>query len=138
VKALLADPSFLALRDSWRLARFLANNWGQLTEPQVQELRPALVAAFDQFQDWLGAFVVAEVLGERYADDAALETLMRLGRTAKGPARTLAAHGLEKLATTRPEGPDRERAIAGLKTFAASGPDELRKEAAESLGRLKR
>jgi hypothetical protein len=60
----LQDERFLRLKDSWKAVRFLQNSWAQLTREQRERLRPVLVASFDRFGDWMGAFVIAEVLGE--------------------------------------------------------------------------
>jgi hypothetical protein len=136
VKQLFGDPSFLALNDSWRFPRFLANNWAQLTDVQREELRPALTASFDRFQDWMGAFVIAEILGEQYSDERALEGLIKLAQTSTLPARALVAHGLKALAAAYSQEPLRDRAIAGLKALASSNTEEVRKEASEALSRL--
>ena len=136
VERLFGDPSFLALNDSWRLPRFLANNWAQLTEPQQEELRPLLTASFDRFQDWMGAFVIAEILGERYSDERALQTLIKLSQTSTLPARALVAHGLQALAAAHSQRPLRDRAIASLKALASSDSEQVRKEASEALSRL--
>src|SRR3990172_8587366 len=72
---LLRDDAFLLLPDSWLLVGFLNNNWGLLTLEHRNKVNPILLKAFDRFGDWMGAFVISEILGERYCDEASLEAL---------------------------------------------------------------
>jgi hypothetical protein len=105
VSRLLGDPVFLRIPTSYRLARLLHENWNELTSPQRDAFRPLLTSAFDRFGDWMGAFVVAEILGDRYADEAAFAALEDLSSNAATPAaRELAAYGLGRLARAVPEG----------------------------------
>ena len=137
VSDLLGDPAFLAIPTSYRLARLLNENWDELTSPQRNAVRPPLTSAFDRFGDWMGAFVVAEILGDRYADEAALVALEDLSSNGETPAaRELAAYGLGRLAVAVPEGPLHARAVDKLNALAVSSAPEVRKEALQALRRL--
>ena len=137
VSDLLGDPAFLAIPTSYRLARLLNENWDELTSPQRNAVRPLLTSAFDRFGDWMGAFVVAEILGDRYADEAALVALEDLSSNGETPAaRELAAYGLGRLTVAVPEGPLHARAVDKLNALAVSSAPEVRKEALQALRRL--
>jgi hypothetical protein len=130
------DQDFLLLDNSWNLLYFLNNNWEQLSPEQRDELRVVLNEGFDKYQNWMGAFVTSELLGERYADDDALATLADLGKNARLPARAAVPHGLETLAKTTPNEALRRLAIDRLQELQKSQSEEVRKEALISLKKL--
>src|SRR4249920_1013222 len=82
VKELLGDAPFLNTGTSYHLVSTLRLEWDSLSLRQQEELRPLLAAAFDRYGDWLGSQLTAELFAERYADEAAYDTLERLSRTA--------------------------------------------------------
>ena len=142
---LLRDPGFLAVQSSYRLVYVLAGNWDDLSAEQRAELRPILAGAFDKFGDWLGAFILAEIFGERYSDDAAFTTLDDLSSAAATmPCRALAAYGLGRLARTLEEGPPGQegalyrRAIERLHVLANSTDHGIREEALGALANLRK
>lgn len=130
------DQDFLRLDNSWNLLYFLNNNWEQLSPEQRDELRVVLNEGFDKYQNWMGAFVTSELLGERYADDDALATLTDLGKNARLPARAAVPHGLETLAKTTPSESVRNLAIEQLRELQESESEEVRQEALISLKKL--
>ncbi len=130
------DQDFRRLDNSWLLLYFLNNNWGQLTHQQREELRPVLKEGFDKYQDWMGAFVSSELLGERYADENALVALVDLGKSTSLPARAAVPHGLEVLAKTTANESLRSRAIEYLRELQGSDSEEVRQEALISLKKL--
>jgi hypothetical protein len=136
VQNLLQNETFLRLSDSWKLARFLANNWDQLSEEQTAELRPILIGSFDKYQDWMGAFVTAEIIGERFTDESALTTFSELASSTELPALALVPHGLESFAQTTTAPRLKAMAIGQLKLLAASSIEEVRQEALQALRHL--
>jgi hypothetical protein len=133
---LLDDDAYLGLKDSWMLVHFLNNNWEELSDHQSQGLRDVLARAFDKYQDWTGAFVTSEVLGERYPDRATLAILRNLGQNARLPARAAVAHGLETLAKTSSDESLKGLAVNVLRDLEASTFPDVRKEALISLRKL--
>jgi hypothetical protein len=133
---LLENREFLRLQESWRLVYFINNNWEQITVVQRDRLREPLEKAFQEYGDWMGAFVTSEVLGERYADTEALAALSRLAKTARSPARALVPHGLESLAKASDDEQLRERAIRNLRDLARSDQNDVKGEAELSLTKL--
>jgi hypothetical protein len=139
VKPLWRNTGFLAIPTSYRLARLVAENWEALSAAQRADLRPLLAEAFDKFGDSTGAFVIAEVFGDRYADDAAFATLNQLSSdAATTPSRALATYGLGRLARTVGEGPLYSRAVERLKILATSVTPEIEEEAQAALQRLEK
>jgi len=133
VLELQRDKDFRSLDNSWTILYFLNNNWGQLTSQQREELRSVLNEGFDKYQNWMGAFVTSELLGERYADKNALKALADLGKSARLPARAAVPHGLEALAKTTPDESLRRVAIDLLQELQKSEFEEVRNEALISL-----
>lgn len=130
------DRGFRRLDNSWTILYFLNNNWDQLTSHQREKLRGVLNEGFDKYQNWMGAFVTSEILGERYADETALETMVDLGKSARLPARAAVPHGLETLAKTTPDESLRRLAIERLRDLQESESEEVRKESLISLKKL--
>jgi hypothetical protein len=133
---LLRDKDFRNLDSSWTLLYFLNSNWDQLIPQQREELRGVLNEGFDKYQNWMGAFVTSELLGERYADERALDALADLGKSARLPARAAVPHGLETLAKTTPHESLRKLAINRLQELQNSQSEEVQKEALISLKKL--
>jgi len=130
------DQDFRRLDNSWTLLHFLNNNWEQLSAEQRDELRTVLNEGFDKYQNWMGAFVTSELLGERYADKGALATFTDLGKSARLPARAAVPHGLETLAKATPHESLRSLAIDRLRELQKSDSDQVRQEASISLTKL--
>jgi hypothetical protein len=134
VKELLRDAPFLNTGRSHHLVSTLGLEWEWLSPRQQEELRPLLAAAFDRYGDWLGSQLTAELFAERYADEAAYDTLERLSRTAAhAPARALATYGIGKLARTLERGPVYDRAIAALSELSTSAETDVSREARGAL-----
>jgi hypothetical protein len=130
------DQDFRRLDNSWAVLHFLNNNWDQLTSQQREELRGVLKDSFDKYQNWMGAFVTSELLGERYADENALKALADLGKSARLPARAAVPHGLETLAKATPHESLRSSAIDRLRELQKSDSEQVREEALISLTKL--
>jgi hypothetical protein len=130
VKALLRDAAFLNTGTSYQLVSMLRLEWESLSPRQHEELRPLLAAAFDRYGHWLGSQLTAELFAERYADEAAYDTLERLSRlAAHAPARVLATYGIGQLARTLEHGPVHDRAIAALSELSTSAEMDVCQEA---------
>lgn len=135
---LLSDTRFLSVRTSYKLVHFIKGNWERLSPSDVSALKGILVAAFDKFGDFLGPFLVAEILGEFYPDQNTLAVLMTLNRISKAPARELVPLGFENLARATNDQTLRESAIRELNALLNYDLEAVRYEAALSLGRIER
>ncbi len=136
ISELQGNSDFLRLDNAWKLLYFLNNNWEQLSAQQRQGLRGVLRKNFDNYQNWMGAFVTSEILGERYGDEEALATLTDLARIARLPARAAVPHGLEALARTTRAKSLRDLAIKQLQELKGSDFEQVRQEARVSLAKL--
>jgi hypothetical protein len=136
LEGLMRDSHFLDLAKSWKLFYFIANNWEQISEREKGRLRDVLGEAFDKCGDWMGAFVIGEILGDHYADEATLAILERLAKTASLLARQLLPHALEHLAKATDRESLRSQAIQQLQELGKSDSQEVRDEAFTSLAKL--
>ena len=136
LEGLMRDPHFLGLPKSWKLFYFIANNWEQISEREKERLREVLGEAFDKCGDWMGAFVIGEVLGDHYADEATLAILERIAKTASLLTRQLLPHALEHLAKATDRESLRSQAIQQLQELGKSDSEEVRDEAFLSLAKL--
>ncbi len=130
---ILRDVTFLSVTDSWKVVKFFYDSWEQLTSDQCEGLRSVLISSFDKYGDWMGAFVTVEILGERFADERALESLAELATTAKLPERAAVPHGMELVAKTARDQRLRALAIKRLEDLASSSIEEMRDEALLAL-----
>jgi hypothetical protein len=135
LKGLVASDRFRALDESWRLVYFIDDNWNLLTDRHRESLRPVLADAFDKFRNYMGAFVIGEMLGRRFCDEDAFRLLDRLSGKAALPARALAPHGLETLARNTKDARLRGLATRRLRDLTESGDPAVRKEATIALGK---
>jgi hypothetical protein len=136
VKSLLLDPDTLEVDSSWHLATLVEQHWNKLSVSQHAELRTVWPASFGRFGNWRGALVVADLLGDHYADDCAFDVLETMSRSAPPPHRALAAYGLGKVARKTSSGALHERAIEKLRVLANNESDDVRREARAALARL--
>ncbi len=134
--AFLRDPQFLRLPNSWKLLHFLNTNWKQLSAEDCLHLKPLLIDTFDKHADWMGAFVGAEILGERYPDESTLSIFVQLAKNAALLARELVPHGIEYLAKSTQNESLRQKAITALQSLQQSDSESMRGEAAISLRKL--
>jgi hypothetical protein len=132
LRELLSDARFLALDESWKVADLLLMHWEWLSTEQRETLRETLVQSFDRFRSYMGAFVVAEIFGEFFGDDRALDALDRLSSTAKA-FRSLVPHGLEYAARYSPSADVQRRAVAKLTELTRDPDEQMRDEATNSL-----
>ena len=133
---LLRDEKFLRLEVSWKLIKLLERHWENLGSLQQDQMLAVLTSCFDKFQDRMGAFLVAEILGERYASEDAFNRLDVLSKQARLPHRALAAYGLGKLARTVRNGKIYTRAVNRLKALRSDEAEQVRTESVEALQRL--
>jgi len=138
VRSLLKKPEFLDLDESWKLSYFLDDAWRLLSVPQREALRGMLTTAFDKHRNYMGAFVIAEILGRRFNDEQALQDLLNLSRVAQLPARALVPHGLETLIENNIQADIKARAVARLRELTKSDDEQVRKEAGISLAKVER
>ncbi|WP_158502165.1 hypothetical protein [Vitiosangium sp. GDMCC 1.1324] len=134
--SLLSDPVLRAHEGAWGLLKEIDGSWALLTAPQREKLRPLLVESFDQWGSPMGAFVIGEVLGERYCDEDALKALSTLSKGASMPARALVPHGLESLALHTKSAEIRRRAVEMLRELKRDRVAQVRDEACTALRKL--
>jgi hypothetical protein len=105
-------------------------------EHEKERLRDVLGAAFDNCGDWMGAFVIGQILGEHYPDEVTLAILARLAKTANLLNMQLLPHALDHLARATDCESLRSQAIQQLQELGKSASVEVRDEAFTSLARL--
>jgi hypothetical protein len=133
---LMRDPNFLGLANSWKLFYFITRNWEQISEHEKERLRDVLGEAFDNCGDWMGAFVIGEILGDHYADEVTLVILGRLAKTANLLNMQLLPHALEHFAKATHHQVLKGLAIQQLQELGKSNSDAVREEAFMSLAKL--
>ena len=134
--SLFGDESFLKVGESWKLAHVVNQQWDLLSGQQRVAIFDVFVNAFDRFADWMGAFVVSEIIGGRYASESGLAALERLARTVSVPHRRLVPHGIEWLGRATDSQVLRGKASDALRRLILDPDLEVRREASLSLAKL--
>jgi hypothetical protein len=136
LRSLLSDNKFLRLDESFQLVYFLNGNWDLLTQEQREQLRPLLPGLFDKHHNWMGAFIIGEMLGSRYVGEDTFKIFVQLSRTAQMPAQALVPHGLETLAQNTTDTRLRSQVVEELRRLSSSDVEQVREEARISLRKL--
>jgi hypothetical protein len=129
---LLQQRTFLDLQESHYLLMLFDIHWEDLSDMQKELLLPALEAAYDKFKDWMSWFVISELLGEHFTNDAALQTARRLRESEVEGPRSLVPHVLEHLILSDDE-KLAGKAYKQLLTMKADPSEQVRDEVAQSL-----
>jgi hypothetical protein len=136
ILAQLHTPELHALDGARKLIDAMSQEWPALTDAQKEGLLPAVEQAYPHLREWRACFAASELLGERYADARALESLLRLRRLSPEMPRSFVPHGLEHLAFEGSDAGVRERALAELLDMRGEESERVTGEVEESLARL--
>lgn len=133
---LLRREAFLEMKGSSHLLLLFEYDWSTLNEDQRSRLLEALRNSYDRFRDSLSQFVITELLGDYYCDNAAFEVLTDLERTDVEVARALIPHGYEHLVKGASDDSLRKQAMARLLSMKNDPSETVRTEVDEALRHL--
>jgi hypothetical protein len=122
---------------SWRLSVF-DRRWRCLSPDQRALLLEAIRVHYSSFHDWMAYFAISELLGECYANRAALNVLNELRHTVNVRARALVPHAYEHIVTDADNDRVARNALEMLFDMAGDPHDDVRDEVAVSLARIRR
>ena len=111
-------------------------DWDRFSPAQRDQLLPVLEAAFPRLADGLAKFIIAETIGDRFANESGLAALGRLVEAAEGESRAIALHGLEHVAGAAMDEQVGRSAFDRLVRLEDDPSDAVREEVDESLARL--
>jgi len=123
---------------AWLVLKFLDDNWEFLEGDRKQALLSLVVGAFEQFDDWMGAFFVPDLVGRRYATTEGLEALRSLSRATAHVPRSLVPSGIAQFVRQAPSEDIARDAISLLRTMNADPVENVRDEAAKYIEQLSR
>ena len=132
VIGLLSDPVYLDVKNSFQLLYVVEAEWQLISTHQKTALLPALEAAYPRFHDPMARFMTAELLGDFYGDEPALQTLQRLASLPDASLRELVPMGLGHLIRS-PDVQLAERARSLLNTMAEDPSENVRGEVGIAL-----
>lgn len=95
---LMNDQKYLNMEGAYELLRMFEYKWECLSVDQRERLLPALEASYEGFRDWMSQFVISELLGRNYCNEAAFKALRRLKKVNLEKARSLVAMGFDYIA----------------------------------------
>ncbi|MBD2578791.1 hypothetical protein [Oscillatoria sp. FACHB-1406] len=131
---LLKKEAFLKAKSSYHFLFILElGNWHTISEKQKEELLPLLNNSYGLFADWMSCFVITELLGECYANEAALNILCRLKKTEAETPRSLVPHGFQHFITDSDDPKLVKKAYEELLQMKEDSSEKVRDEVNEHL-----
>jgi len=132
---LLRQADFLEAEDSSVVLSVIENDWSLLTVEQKSRLLSGIVQAYPSFKDPISCFIIAEILGEYFADEDAFHALQHLESVEREEPRSLVPMGFEQIVRHS----SKELATRAFKEIIKMREDDfeqVRMEADISLNRL--
>jgi len=133
---LLNQEDFLQSKGSFNVLLTLEYDWSLLTETQKRKLLPELAKAYPNFNESMAWFLIAELLGEYYADASSLEVLLHLKSVNLDEARSLIVMGLEKVVKNSIDKVVTQKAYAELLKMKLDSSEIVRNEVKLSMQRI--
>lgn len=134
----LQCEDFRRMEGSWYWLKSMQGNWEYLSGTQKQRLLEVLEEVYPGLEDWMGCFVISELLGSYFGDRRALEVLRRLRITAPDTARALLPHGFEHLIEESQDRQLVETALLELNAMRDDPASLVREETEQAVARLAR
>lgn len=138
LRRILTLPEFLAMEGSFVLLRLFAYNFTYLTEEQESELLETLEKTYGSFTDFTSCFLIAEMIGESYGGERALQTLRRLKLSKEEMPRSMVPHGLEYFIKKSSDPQLTRLAFNELLKMKSDPSEDVRDEVRTSLAQLKK
>ena len=135
--SLMDDPKFLEMEGSHHLLIIFEYDWGILLEEQKMELLQAIRRSYEKYRETMSYFVISELLGEYYCNEASYQVLCELQSTANEAARYFIQHGFEHIAKDANNPHLRKRALSSLSAMKNDKSSKVRNEVDESLSNLR-
>jgi len=134
---LLGEPRFQALDGTHRVLMVLENEWSRFSKAQTDTMLPVITDVYDKFADPLCWFVIAELLGEYYADQTAFAALCKINRLAVGRHRELLPMGFQYLVQHAAAASVRDAAASEVAALGLDESARVRHEVDISHGRMR-
>jgi len=134
--AIVASPEFQRMSKSWLLLDLFADNIDQLSEFQKTKLATSLEGVYQDITDSTTCFLAAELIGDCFGDQRALDTFVKLKKIGVEVPRVLIPHGLEHFAKKTKDASLRARAIEQLISMKTDASEKVREEVKISLASL--
>jgi hypothetical protein len=136
IRDLLSDRSFLGSSHSSDVVGYVQSEWQRIGNDERRDLLPAIVEAYPNFADPVTWLLIAELLGEYYADEMAMDAFVTLARTAGDMSRSLLPAGLKYLVRSAHDPKVVQRARRMLRDLLSDSFEPTREEAADALNSL--
>ena len=121
---------------SFELLMVFEYDWGRLSDEQKRRLLLSISTSYENFSDWMSYFVISELLGEYYCNEASFTVLCELRRTSNEVARSLVPHGFEHIAKDAESSDLRRQALEQLLSMKEDVSPQVRGEVDEALSNL--
>lgn len=132
IEFLSRDDVLDAREGIWAIFLMFEADWEKLTNSQRERLLGPSELLFKRTQDQKAALMIAELLGEYFKDEQALDVLIRLAQLEDASKRVEIPHGLEHLIRANPSPSLKLRVLEILTDMSRDENEEVRKEAANS------
>ena len=133
---LMSREEFLQMDGSHNLLLLFEYDWARLTAHQKEKLLEAIRKSYDRFTDGMSYFVISELLGEYYCNEAAFRVLTQLQTTSYETARSLVPHGYEHIARDGESAALRKMSLDRLASMAKDDSPDVQREVAEAFANI--
>ena len=134
---LFNQKKFLDAEGSHNVLSIIESDWAILTNQQKERLMPLLEKSYYHFRDAMSWFLISEIFGRFYCNEASLQTLCRLNYGQQLEASSLLPMGIHYVATSCPDAHVREAAVNALKRMSNDSNELTSEEASKFLERLR-
>ncbi len=133
---ILSDERFCSDQNSYKVLYEVERNWAVITEPQERRIFPALGPLFFASAEYMTRFVILELLGENYADEAAMNVLEQFAQVEDAEKRALVPMGFDDLIRETGDLTLARCAYENLKHMKGDAEEIVRYEARAYIARI--
>ena len=132
---LLKQQDFLDAKGSFHVLRIIEYDWSLLTTRQKAELLIPLQVGYSLFKSPMSWFIIAEILGEFYADVNSFRVLQELKKISKDGPRSLLPMAFYQIIQNCQDGSLSQEAYKELKSMSDDPTRDIKNEAEALLRR---
>lgn len=134
--SLMTDVNFQQLPDTSAVILIFEREWGKLNEDEKAILLKTIENTYGKFTDDLTHFILAEILGEYFADNKSHAIIDFLSTTKNDNARAFIAMAYRKLYYNKKENLDTKSILNKLKKMLNDSSQSVRTEVEISINKL--
>jgi len=122
---------------AWLVWKHFEENWDLISDGSREKVRRAAEDEFGRSDSWMWSFTIGTLFAECFADEAAMDALMRFRKVSDSHARAVLPDAIRSLARRASGHAIKTKARRELELLSHDPSAEVRSEAALALARWK-